>query len=149
MDRGSKILFGWIWPLNAFVMLKIRFGKDQLFKLSMIYLYIKPEVKKIMQHQCSYKWNLHWVITWKLLLGEEGFSSAGNEQLFYCWARFSFSTTPHLQSFPQMFRERGREVHTLRWQQARLNREHIFDKMEDTEGIIQRDNSAGHSFKGI
>ena len=149
MDRGSEILFGWIWPLNAFVMLKIRFGKHQLFKLSVIYLYLNLEVKKIMQHQCSYKWSLYWVITWKLLLGEEGFSGAGNEQLFCCWARFSFSTTLHLQSFPQMFWERGREVHTLRRQQTRLNREHIFDKMEDTEGIIQRDNSTGHSFKVI
>ena len=48
-----------------------------------------------------------------------------------------------------MFWERGRKVHTLRRQQTRLNREHIFDKMEDTEGIIQRDNSTGHSFKVI
>ena len=34
------------WPFSAFVMLQIRFCNHRVIKSSMIYLYIKPEVKK-------------------------------------------------------------------------------------------------------
>ena len=55
-------------------MLKITFRKHPLMKISMTYVYIKPEVaiKWFSSNGYSYKWNLHWVITWKLLFDEEG-----------------------------------------------------------------------------
>ena len=33
------------WPFNVFDMPKIRLSNHQLIKISMIYLYIKPEIK--------------------------------------------------------------------------------------------------------
>ena len=50
----------------------IRFSNHRLIKISIIYLYIKPEVKKkwYNSNDYSYKWSLYWVITWKLVFGE-------------------------------------------------------------------------------
>ena len=41
-----KTFLGEIWSFNAFVILKIRFSHHPLIKICMIYLYIRPEVKK-------------------------------------------------------------------------------------------------------
>ena len=43
---GWKFSLNEFWPFSAFVMLKIRFSNHRLIKISMIYLYIKPEIKK-------------------------------------------------------------------------------------------------------
>ena len=45
-EGGREFCLEEFWPFNAFVMLQIRFSNYQLTKISMIYLYIKPEVKK-------------------------------------------------------------------------------------------------------
>ena len=85
------------WPFSEFVMLQIRFCNHRVIKSSMIYLYIKPEVKKTIQQQrCSNKWSLYWVITWKLLFSEETFSGVGN-YLFFFW----LLDGPNLPGFPQ------------------------------------------------
>ena len=85
-------------PFNTFTIMQIRFSKHWLMKISMIYLYIKPEVKKewYNSNDCNYKWSLYWVITWNLLFGEGDISGAGNEHYFCCWVGFF----PHLQGFP-------------------------------------------------
>ena len=98
------------WPFSAFVMLQIRFCNHRVIKSSMIYLYIKPEVKKMIQQQrCSNKWSLYWVITWKLLFGEETFSGVGNDLFFLLAAGRAQSTgfSPNGR-----FRGSGRAVHT-------------------------------------
>ena len=49
IERGRK---GWefcleeFWPFIAFFMLQIRFSNHRLIKITIIHLYIKPEVKK-------------------------------------------------------------------------------------------------------
>ena len=72
------------WSFNVFDVAKLRFRSHQLIKISMIYLYIKPEVKRTWcnSNDYSYKWNLYWRIIWKWLFGERNFSDAENEQSF-------------------------------------------------------------------
>ena len=43
---GSKF-----WAFLAFIMLQIRFSSHRLIKISIIYLYTRPEVKKTIQQQ--------------------------------------------------------------------------------------------------
>ena len=43
---GWKFCLNEFWPFSAFVMLKIRFSNHRLIKISMICLYIKPEIEK-------------------------------------------------------------------------------------------------------
>ena len=45
-EGGWEFCLEKFWPFNAFVMLQVRFSNHQLTKISMIYLYIKPKVKK-------------------------------------------------------------------------------------------------------
>ena len=63
-----------LWPFNAFTMLKSTFSKHRLTKISIIYMYIKPEVYKewYSSNDCSYKWSLYRVIRWALLFHEKG-----------------------------------------------------------------------------
>ena len=72
---GWKFSLNEFWPFSAFVMLKIRFSNHRLIKISMIYLYIKPEIKKkwYNSNNCSNKWNVHCVITRKMLFDEGDF----------------------------------------------------------------------------
>ena len=106
------------WPFNAFVKLQVRFSNHQLVKISLIYPYKKPEVKKIWynSNDCSYKWSLYWVITWKLLFGEGDFSGAENE-LFLLLGRI----LPPSTGFPPngRFGAIGRAVPTWWGQKAR------------------------------
>ena len=46
MLGAIEILDGGFWPFNTFVNLKIAFSKHRLMKISMIYAYIKPQIKK-------------------------------------------------------------------------------------------------------
>ena len=46
-EEVKKFCLEKFWPLNAFLMLQIRFSNNRLIKISMIYLDIKPEVEKI------------------------------------------------------------------------------------------------------
>ena len=45
MER-IEILLGELWPFNGFFMLKTTFRRHRLIKISMTYVYIKPEVNK-------------------------------------------------------------------------------------------------------
>ena len=45
-EGGWKFCLEEFWPFNAFVKLQIRFSNHRLMKVAMIYLSIKPEVKK-------------------------------------------------------------------------------------------------------
>ena len=76
--RGLKI---WLWGILDIQFFCHAADNPQLIKTSMIYLYIKPEVKKkkwYNSNDYSYKWRLYWVITWKLVFGEGDFSDVGN-----------------------------------------------------------------------
>ena len=95
-EGGWKFCLEKFWPFSAFVILQIRFCNHRVIKSSMIYLYIKPEVIKMIQQQrCSNKSSLYWVITWKLLFGEKTFSGVGNDLFFWVLDE------PNLKGFPQ------------------------------------------------
>ena len=66
-------------------MMQIRFSKPRLIKISMIYLYIKAEVKKIDTIAMTIAIN-------EACVGEGDFSGAG-----FFWMGFF----PHLQGFPK------------------------------------------------
>ena len=124
------------WSFNAFVMLQIRFSNPQLIKISMIYLYIKSEVKKNNTAAMTTAINeavvlvrgifLVWEMRIFLLLDgilppSTGFLSNGR-----LW-----------KGAGQFIHGRGHKQDKRRW--------HIFGKMGDTGGMIQGDNSAGQS----
>ena len=114
---------GWeFWLFNAFLMLHIRFGNHRLIKINMIYVYIKPEVKK--NDATAVIAALCCVITWKLQFGEVDFFGMENEHFFCVWAKFF----PHLQGFLEnnSFGERGRTVYRVCGQQARWKKEKHF-----------------------
>ena len=49
--RGWEIGLEEFWPFIAFIMLQIKFSNHWLIKITIICLYIKPEVKKMIQQQ--------------------------------------------------------------------------------------------------
>ena len=48
--RGIEIFLGRTLTINVFVMLQTRFSKHWLIKISITCVYIKPKVKKLIQH---------------------------------------------------------------------------------------------------
>ena len=120
------------WPFNAFVMLQIRFSNHWLIKSSMIYLYIKPEVKKndttamttIINEAC-----FGWLHENYSLVRGVFLLRKPNIFLLLGWI------LPLLTGFPLNGRVGGmsRTVHTW-WGQQDQRRGNIFGKMRDTRG---------------
>ena len=71
--REWKFCLGELWLFTAFVMLKATFNKHWLFTLGWhVCTYSLKFNIWYKRNDCSYKWRLHRVITWKLLFdGEE------------------------------------------------------------------------------
>ena len=131
------------WPFNAFAILKIRFSNHRLIKISMIYLHIKPEVKKKWygSNDCSYKWRFYWMITWKLLFCEVDFL-VREISISFADGRNSAQYAGFL---PKVGGSARQSIHGggNKWDERKGK---FFCKMGYTGGIIQRDNSAGHCF---
>ena len=140
-EGGWKFFVEEFWQFNAFLMLKIRFSSHQLIETGMRYVYIKSEVKKMMQQQWTASNEACWVITWKFLFCQGFFSDAGNEQFFCCWTRFS----PRPQGFPQGLDE-GVEQSILGGGNKQDQGRGTFMVGVICGDIIQGDNSAGHYF---
>ena len=49
--KGLEIFVEEFLPFNVFIIVQIRFSNNRQIKIIMIYLYIKPEVKTMMQQQ--------------------------------------------------------------------------------------------------
>ena len=115
-------------------MLQIRFSNHRLIKISILYLHIKPEVKKTDTTAMSTAINkacIGWLHeNCYLVENEAGFS-------------------PHLQRFSQtvgLGKEVGQSIHDGGNNQNK-RRGNIFGKMRNTVGILQGDNSAGYCFQ--
>ena len=120
LKSGEK---GWeFWLFNAFLMLHIRFGNHRLIKINMIYVYIKPEVKKKWCNSSACSVVLRDYM--KIAVWWGGFFWYGKWAFFCVWAEF----LPHLQGFLEnnSFGERGRTVYRLCGQQARWKKEKHF-----------------------
>ena len=130
-ERGWKFYLEKFWPFSGFVILQIRFCNHQGIKISMIYMYIKPEVKKMIQQQwCSYKWSLYYM---KIGIWWGGFFWCGN------WA-FFFLAAGWAQSIG--FGGRGMAVDTWLGNKQDERTGNFFGKIGNTGGIIQGNNSA-------
>ena len=108
--EGLGILLGEILTIQC---LRHAADNPQINKISMIYWYRKPEVKKkkwCNSNDYSYNWSLYCVITWKLLFGEVDFSGAGNEHFILLLG----GILPPSTGFPPngWFGGRGRAIHT-------------------------------------
>ena len=105
---------------NAFVMLKATFNKHWLVKLAWHVCTYSLKFKIwYNRNDCSYKWRLHRMITWKLLFdGEEMKLLTAKDlnllNLFFWWGKWIIfwlvgGIFPHPQGFPQRFRGKGEQ----------------------------------------
>ena len=135
---------GWeFWLFNAFLMLHIRFGNHRLIKINMIYVYIKPEVKK--NDATAVIAALCCVITWKLQFGEVD---------FLVWKMSIFFVSE--QNFSPIYRVSSKTIVLGKGEGQSIEcvgnkqderRRNIFGKMGDTGALIQGNKSAGHCFE--
>ena len=95
----------------------------------------------------TFKWSLCWMITWKLLFGEGHLSGVGNAQFIL---QLDGILSPS-KWFPPIVWGKNRRVHTISgWQASKIKgRGTVLVKWGILEGwrgegIIQRNNSAGH-----
>ena len=122
MERWRERIFclGELQSFNPFVMLKATFSKHWLVKLAWHVCTYSLEFKIwYNRNDCSYKWRLHRMITWKLLLdGEEMKLLTAKDlnllrEIFLMgkWVNFWLlgRIFPHPQGYPWRFRGRGNQ----------------------------------------
>ena len=138
--REWKFCLGELQSFDAFVMLKATFSKHWLVKLAWHVCTYSLEFKIwYNRNDCSYKWRLHRMITWKLLFDGEEMKLLIAKDLnvlrgifwWVEWVNFCLlgRIFPHPQGFPQRFR--GRE-----------NNLHLFGKKGNAWRVILEDNPA-------
>ena len=138
--KGWEFCLEEFWPFIAFVMLQIRFTNHWLIRISMIYMYIKLEVKK----------NDTAVMTTAINEACIGWlhENCYLERQIFLVQEMRRDSFPHLQSFPQtvgLGEEVGQSIHG-RGNKQNERRRNIFGKMGNTGGILQGDNSGGYCF---